>query len=458
MKRILLAFAISLGIIGAIKAEERSYSIVFGADNASTTSLTNSTFTDAIKAGKSYVEKVTSVVSVFPETDCIKLSSGSKNGGFNIWLAEDAQVVARRIVVNARRYDNNRDVEASVMLNSETLYVPEVTDADYSLSIPSRPERKLTNLIVDADHRLYINSITVVYDSAQGDVEQERETVAAPVFTPAGGSVSVGTAVEIKCSTEGASIYYTIDGAEPSSVSTLYTEPVVLFNDITLKAFATKDGMDPSEAVSATFRVRNPQASQTSEFNFSDPSTLNPAIAAPALKEWVDLDGRSFTDGDVAITFVATGAGNTSVRLYRPYDADGCDVRLYDGETLTVRSMNPNYVLREIKFEMSLSGAATGSADINFIPSTGEFDWASETWTPAGEDVCELTLTSAMQSRLAGMTVKLDTTSAVRAIELDHDHEAAYYTIQGRRVSASTLQPGLYIRVRGNKADKIVVR
>lgn len=40
MKRILLAFAISLGIIGAIKAEERSYSIVFGADNASTTSLT----------------------------------------------------------------------------------------------------------------------------------------------------------------------------------------------------------------------------------------------------------------------------------------------------------------------------------------------------------------------------------------------------------------------------------
>lgn len=34
MKRILLAFAISLGIIGAIKAEERSYSIVFGADNA----------------------------------------------------------------------------------------------------------------------------------------------------------------------------------------------------------------------------------------------------------------------------------------------------------------------------------------------------------------------------------------------------------------------------------------
>ena len=62
------------------------------------------------------------------------------------------------------------------------------------------------------------------------------------------------------------------------------------------------------------------------------------------------------------------------------------------------------------------------------------------------------------QSRLAGMTVKLDTTSAVRAIEIDHDHEAAYYTIQGRRVSASTLQPGLYIRVRGNKADKIVVR
>lgn len=458
MKRIILSLALLIGAVGCMMAEERSYSIVFGADNASTTSLTNATFTDAVKAGGSYIASVTSVVNVFPETDCIKLSSSKKYGKFNIRLAEEAQVVARRIIVNARRYDNERDVDASILLNSETIYIPEVQAADYSLSIPSRPQRKLTNIIIDAEYRLYIHSITVVYDSSQGDVEPERAVVATPVFTPAGGSVSAGTAVEIKCATDGATIYYTIDGAEPTSMSEVYTRPVVLFNDVTLKAFADKEGMDPSEAVSAVFRVRNAEASQTAEFNFADPTTLKPSVAMPELKEWVELDGRSFTDGDVAITFNASETGNTHVRLYRPYDADGCDVRIYDGETLTVRSMNPNLLLREIKFEMSLSGAATGSSDINFVPSTGEFDWESETWTTGDESTSEVVLTSAMQSRLSAMSVMLVQNSAVRVIGLDHDHDAVYYTIQGLRVSSSILTPGFYIRVRGSKADKIIIR
>ncbi len=459
MKRTLLALAIMLGFIARGMAEERSYSIVFGADNASIGTLTNETFLNAVKAGATYIEKVTSVVNVFPETDGIKLSSSKKAGKFNIRLAPDAQVVARRIIVNASRYANDSDADASIMLNSETIYIPEVATADYELAIPSRPASKLTNLIVDADKRLYIHSITVVYDSGQGDVPVEKMTVATPVFTPAGGTVSAGTAVEISCATEGAKIYYTIDGAGPTSVSTAYTEPIVLFNDLTIKAFADKEGMNPSEAASAVFTVRNAEATQTAEFNFSEPESLNPAVSAPAMKEWVDLDGRTFTDGDVAITFAASESGNTHVRLYHPYDADGaCDVRIYGGETITVRSMNPNLLLAGISFEMSLSGAATGSADINFYPSSGSFDWASESWTPEGSSVSEVVLTSIEQSRLASITVKLERTSAVNAIEFDHDEQAAYYTIYGVRVSARALAPGLYIRVRGSKADKVIIR
>lgn len=458
MKGIISAILILLGGVMTATAEERSYSIVFGAENASTTTLTNETFMNAVSAGSSYISDVTSVVNVFAETDGIKLSSSKKAGKFNIHLASAAQVVARRIVVNASRYDNDRDADASIMLNSETLYIPEITPADYVLAIPSRPASKLTNLIVDADQRVYIHSITVVYDSAQGDVPSETETVATPVFTPAGGTISAGTAVEINCATGGATVYYTVDGTTPTSASTVYTEPIVVFNDITLKAFADKEGMNPSELATAAFSVRNAAATQTAEFNFYDPTTLNPAVAMPGEKESVDLDGRTFTDGDVAISFTASTSGNTHVRLYHPYDSEGCDVRIYDGETLTVRSMNPNLLVSEIKFEMSLSGAATGSADINFYPSEGEFDWASETWTASGAGVGEVALTSLNQSRLSGMTVKLESTSAVRAIEMDHDRDEAYYTIYGLRVCASTLAPGLYIRVRGSHADKIVVR
>lgn len=344
------------------------------------------------------------------------------------------------------------------MLNSEILEVPALDWADYTLAIPSRPEKTLTNLIVDAEHRLYIESITVYYDDRQGTVDPVLETVAAPVFSPAAGSVSAGTAVEITTATSGASIYYTVDGAAPSTGATLYTEPVIINQDLTLKAFAVKEGMNPSAATEAVYTVRNASASLTATFDFTNPAGLNPAVAEPAQKESVDLNGRSFSDGDVTVTFTAGESGNTHVRLYHSYDA-GIDLRLYDGDAMTVRTSNPSLSIREIRFTMSLSGASTGSNDINLIPSTGEYTWDTETWLPdEGENVQFVDLTSAMQSRIATMTVTLDRTTGISGLRPDHDHEAVFYTIMGRRVSAATLKPGLYIRVRDNKAEKVYVR
>ncbi len=457
-KTFLILVIVALHAITA-SASERSFEIVFGADAANTNTLTNADFVEkAVKSGKGYIAQVTSVVNVFPETDGIRLSSSKKNGKFNILLAEDAQVVARRIVVNASRYDNDRDAEAAIMLNSETLTVPSVAPADYTLAIPSRPEKTLTNLIVDADHRLYIHSITVYYDDSQGTVDPEVETVATPAIIPGGGIVSAGTTVEISCSTPGAAIYYTIDGADPSTASTLYDGFFAVNNSLTLKAFAVKDGMKPSEMAEAAFTVRNAGATLEATFDFSAPATLNPSVAEPAQKESVDLDGRSFSNGDVAVSFTASGSGNTAVRLYHSYDA-GIDLRLYDGDAMLVRSLNPSMFIKEIRFTMSLSGASTGSNDINFYPSTGTYDWASETWTP--DDDCtdgSVELTSVMQSRIASMTVTLDRTSGLSAVTPDHDHEAVYYNIMGRRISAATLTPGLYIRVQGGKAEKVIIR
>lgn len=459
MKKIylFLVFLLTLGL--SLQAKERSYSIVFGASTPSTTTLTNDDFVEkAVKSGRDFIADVTSVVSVFPETDGIKLSSTKKAGKFNIHLTENAQVVARRIVVSARRYDSDKDIEAAIMLNSETLAVPSIDWADYTLAIPSRPEKTLTNLIVDADYRLYIESITVYYDDQQGSVAPVLETVATPVITPAGGSISAGTQVEISCTTAGAQIYYTIDGALPSTASTLYEGPVTINNDLTLKAFAVKDEMNPSEVATAEFTVRNSAASLESTFDFSAPASLNPAVEAPAQKEYVDLNGRSFSDGDVTVSFLATSEGNTHVRLYHSYDA-GIDLRLYDGDAMVVRTLNPSLFIKEIRFTMSLSGASTGSNDINFIPSTGDYDWAAETWTPEpGYNEQSVELTSAMQSRIASMTVVLDRTTGINGLTPDHDHEAIYYNIMGRRISAATLTPGLYIKVQNNKAEKILVR
>ena len=48
-----------------------------------------------------------------------------------------------------------------------------------------------------------------------------KEVVAAPTFNPAAGAVAEGTEVTISCATEGATIYYTTDGTNPTAASTV---------------------------------------------------------------------------------------------------------------------------------------------------------------------------------------------------------------------------------------------
>lgn len=453
MKKAVILIAILAALVSGVSAAERSFSIVFGAETASTNTLTNDNFLSAVSAGADYIDHVTSVVAVFPEKDAIRMSSQKTNGKFNIHLAEGAQVVASRIAVNACRYDNTRDEEASLMLNSEMLYIESVAPEDYTLYIPSRPEKTLTNLIIDADKRVYIKSITVYYDDTKGDVGPVMETVATPVITPAGGTVSVGTAAEITCATPGADIYYTVDGTEPSSAALLYTGPITISNDITLRAFAAKEGMNPSATVSAAYTVHDPGASLTAMFNFADPETLNPSVAAPATKEYVELDGRSFTDGDVAVSFAAAEGGNTHVRLYGSYDA-GTDLRIYDGDVMTVRSLNPSLLISHIDVTISLS---SGSADAWFMPSAGEWIWERDCWEPEdGACVESVALTSWQQSRITSMTVTLEKTMGIPGIGYDHDERAVYYDIHGRR--ATNPAPGFYIRLTPDKAEKVVIR
>ncbi len=69
----------------------------------------------------------------------------------------------------------------------------------------------------------------------------EATGVVAPVIsgtTPFYGS----TEVSMSCETEGASIYYTTDGTDPTANSTLYSAPFTITEACTVKAVAIKDG------------------------------------------------------------------------------------------------------------------------------------------------------------------------------------------------------------------------
>ena len=88
--------------------------------------------------------------------------------------------------------------------------------------------------------------------------ETPMETVATPTFTPAAGTYTEAQSVTIACATEGASIYYTLDGTDPTVNSTAYTAAIAISETTTVKAFAVKQGMNDSEIATAAYEITQP--------------------------------------------------------------------------------------------------------------------------------------------------------------------------------------------------------
>lgn len=87
--------------------------------------------------------------------------------------------------------------------------------------------------------------------------------VATPTFSPIAGDVAAGTEVTIACATNGATIYYTTDGTDPTTSSNVYSEPILVNAAITIKAFAWKDGSPSSDIVTAEYTIAAPVATPT---------------------------------------------------------------------------------------------------------------------------------------------------------------------------------------------------
>ena len=97
-----------------------------------------------------------------------------------------------------------------------------------------------------------------MFGCANGTTDSIIKTVETPVFSVASGAVTSGTSVTISCATEGAKIYYTTDGSEPTASSTEYTTAISITADVTIKAIAVKSGMNDSAVATASYNVIAP--------------------------------------------------------------------------------------------------------------------------------------------------------------------------------------------------------
>ena len=82
----------------------------------------------------------------------------------------------------------------------------------------------------------------------------EKEEIAVPTFSPAGGTYSEAQTVTINCTTDGATIYYTLDGTDPDNGCDEYESPLTISETTTIKAIAVK-GEESSGIASATYTI-----------------------------------------------------------------------------------------------------------------------------------------------------------------------------------------------------------
>lgn len=99
--------------------------------------------------------------------------------------------------------------------------------------------------LCSAGNSMYLTSISIEWE--QGGTT----TLAAPTITPDGGEFLTSQQVTLSAE-DGASIYYTLDGNDPTTSSTPYTAPFTLTATTTVKAIAVKND-ETSSVASATF-------------------------------------------------------------------------------------------------------------------------------------------------------------------------------------------------------------
>jgi hypothetical protein len=77
-----------------------------------------------------------------------------------------------------------------------------------------------------------------------------------PSFTPKPGTYKLARSVKLKDATPGATIYYTTNGSNPTTSSKIYSAPIPFSSNLTIKAFATAPGDQPSSVVTGVYKLR----------------------------------------------------------------------------------------------------------------------------------------------------------------------------------------------------------
>lgn len=178
----------------------------------------------------------------------------------NAALADKISSVA--VTIDKMTVSSVNSIKLSVADNSDFTDAVDVTadSKDFkaggctlNFTVATPAANKFYKLIFDcaaASGNGVIQLSKVVFSGEAGESPEYK--VATPELTMEKGEW--GYQVVMTCATEGAAIHYTLDGTAPTAASDLYTEPVSIMGEQTVKAIALK-GEDTSAVITKTFNA-----------------------------------------------------------------------------------------------------------------------------------------------------------------------------------------------------------
>lgn len=251
--------------------------------------------------------------------------------------------------------------------------------------------------------------------------------IEAPVFTPKQGTYMDKVSVSIAAA-EGLKVYYTLDGSEPTTASTLYEAAFDLTETTTVMAIAVDAEGNASPVAKAQYTIKaTPVAPENGAlFNFNENKWNLPVSS----KEAGDFPITEVKEGDVTLTFTN---GSTPTRLWNDFK-NGLQIRMYkEGGSMTVTPAADQKVVK-VEFD---------ATKLDVTASEGKL--AEKVWT--GE-AATVTFTANATSNINYIIVTLSKQSGIEGVEAGEQTEKVIYTIDGRRVQKA--EKGVYV-INGKK-------
>ena len=244
-------------------------------------------------------------------------------------------------------------------------------------------------------------------------------TVATPVISPNAGSYNDYVDVTITCATDGAKIYYTTGGSNPSEQSTEYTGSFRLTETSTVKAIAVKDGTSSSIATAAYTITTGGQGGETpSSCEIEINNAFFGLSSSGTIAKTIDEDYVGTANGVTVVYALGTGGQRYATET---------EIRVYTGNTLTVSVENGTMKKIEIT-----KGKNTSALECN-VGSITDFVWTGNAKKVEFTSTKNTSITKIKVSTGGDTGINVPTASGKRTV----------YNLRGERVANPT--HGIYV-------------